>query len=347
MMEPEWVDLRSDTVSHPTPEMWEAMANAEVGDDVYGEDPTVKRLQDMAAERVGKEAALFVPSGTMGNLASILAHCQRGEEAIIGHLGHAYIFEAGGFASLGGVQPRVIPNQADGTLVPEDIVAAIRTEDAHFPKTRLICLENTHNICGGNPITLSYTNQVGEIAREHDLCLHLDGARIFNAAAALGVSAEELAGPADSITFCLSKGLCAPVGSLICGSRDFIYRAHRMRKQLGGGMRQAGVIAAAGVVALTSMTERLHEDHERAARLGEVLRGLAWVEVEGGSPATNMIFMRTTDDAPMDDNRLLEHFRERGIRLGTPRAGRFRLVFHYWIDDIALERVIDAFQSVA
>ena len=256
------IDLRSDTVTPPTEEMRAAMAKAPLGDDVYGEDPTVNTLQAMAAAMLGKEAGLFVPSGTMGNLASILAHCNRGDEIILGNLAHTFLYEAGGMAALGGVHPHTIPNQPDGTLDPDDIRAAIRADDAHLPPTRLITLENTHNRCGGAALSVAYTRSIGELAAEHGLILHLDGARIFNAAAVLGVSPAELTAPADSVTFCLSKGLCAPVGSVICGSQDFIRKAHRIRKQLGGGMRQAGVLAAAGIVALESIVPRLAEDHQ-------------------------------------------------------------------------------------
>ncbi|OQX60874.1 MAG: low-specificity L-threonine aldolase [Anaerolinea sp. 4484_236] len=247
------IDLRSDTVTKPTPEMREAMATAKVGDDVYKEDPTVNRLEEMSAALLGKEAGLFLPSGTMGNLAAILAHCGRGDEIILGNLAHTFLFEAGGIAALGGVHPHTIPNQPNGTLRLEDIENAIRPDDVHFPTTRLITLENTHNRCGGTPLTAEYTQQVGDLAKKKGLKLHLDGARIFNASAALGVEPAQLSAPADSVTFCLSKGLAAPVGSVLCGSVGFIARARRMRKQLGGGMRQAGIIASAGIVALETV----------------------------------------------------------------------------------------------
>ena len=269
------VDLRSDTVTQPTPEMREAMARAEVGDDVMGEDPTVNRLEAMAAEKMGKEAGMFVPSGTMGNLSAVLAHCGRGDEIILGNLAHTFLFEAGGTAALGGVHSFTIPNQPDGSLRLEDIRAAIRPDDPHDPVSRLILLENTHNRCGGTVLAPDYLAQVGAFARETGLLLHIDGARIFNAAAALGVPVSTLTAEADSVTFCLSKGLCAPVGSVLCGSRKFIYRARRIRKQLGGGMRQAGVLAAAGVIALEKMTSRLSEDHRRARALADGLAGVA------------------------------------------------------------------------
>ncbi len=339
------IDLRSDTVTQPTPAMREAMARAEVGDDVYGEDPTVNRLEEMAAALVGKEAGLFVPSGTMGNLAAILAHCQRGDEVILGHLAHIFLYEAGGMAALGGVHPHPIPNQPDGTLALEEVRAAIRPDDVHQPPTRLITLENTHNRCGGAALTVEYTRAVGDLAREHGLRLHLDGARLFNAAVALGVEPAALTEPVDSVTFCLSKGLCAPVGSVLCGSRAFIERARRIRKQLGGGMRQAGVLAAAGIVALETVLPRLGEDHIRARALAEGLRIIPGLVVEG-EPATNMVYLHLTDDLSLDAAQVAERLQLRGVRVGVVGPRRFRLVTHYWIDNDAVLRAVDAFGEV-
>jgi threonine aldolase len=336
------VDLRSDTVTHPTPAMREAMARAEVGDDVFGEDPTVNRLEAMAAERMGKEAALFVPSGTMGNLASILAHCGRGDEVILGDKAHTFLYEAGGVAALGGVHPRTIPNADDGTLSLEAIEGAIRSDDVHFPTTRLICLENTHNRCGGAALPPAYMKQVGELARRRGLMLHLDGARIFNASAAAKVPAQQLADPADSVTFCLSKALCAPVGSLICGEGGFIVRARRIRKQLGGGMRQAGVLAAAGVVALETMVDRLAEDHARAARLANGLRAIPGIRLHVGTPQTNMVYFDLSDDAPLDGEGLALRVRGRGVWIKPSAPRRFRLVTHYWVDDEGVDRALEA-----
>jgi threonine aldolase len=331
------IDLRSDTVTQPTPAMRQAMAAAEVGDDVYGEDPSVNRLQEMAAERMGKEAALFVPSGTMGNLASILAHCQRGDEVILGNRAHIYLFEAGGISALGGVMPHPLPNQSDGTMDVEEVEAAIRPDDAHYPRTRVIALENTHNRCFGAALSAEYTQEIADLAQRHGLSLHLDGARIFNAAASLGVTAQKLAGPVDSVTFCLSKGLCAPVGSVICGERDFIHRAHRLRKQLGGGMRQAGVLAAAGIVALETMVDRLGEDHQRALYLAGKLSQLPGVEVENNPPVSNIIYLRLTRRARVGPDKLARELEAKGIKI-SPRES-MRLVLHYWIDDQAVERV--------
>lgn len=342
----DYVDLRSDTVTIPTPAMRAAMAEAHVGDDVYGEDPTINRLQELAASMIGKEAALFVPSGTMGNLAAVLSHCGRGDEVILGNLSHTFLYEAGGISALGGVHSYQIPNQPDGTLALEDLRAAIRPVDPHHPISRLIILENTHNRCGGVPITLEYTQSVGALAHELDVKLHLDGARLFNAAASLGVSAAMLAGPADSITFCLSKGLSAPVGSVLCGTGDFIQQAKRIRKQLGGGMRQAGVLAAAGIVALETMVERLSEDHARSKNLATGLANLPGLLLENEQPQTNMVFLSLTREVPYDAYRIRDLLLGYGVRVGVVGERRFRLVTHYWIDDAGVEQAILAFRKV-
>ncbi len=342
----EFVDLRSDTVTWPTAEMREAMAKAEVGDDVYGEDPMVNRLQEMAAEMMGMEAGLFVPSGTMGNLAAVLAHCQRGDEVILGKQSHTFLFEAGGISALGGVHSAQLPNQPDGSLALEDIEQAIRPDDPHDPISRLICLENTHNRCGGTYQTPGYVRQVVEFAHAHGLKVHVDGARIFNAAVAQGVSARELVAGVDSVTFCLSKGLCAPVGSVLCGSREFIRKAHRVRKMLGGGMRQAGVLAAAGIVALQNMVNRLGEDHARARRLAEGLRANRWLRFAGEGPATNMVFFHLAEEVPFSAQEVAARLREHGVLVGAVGARQFRAVTHYWVDDEGIERAIAAFAEV-
>ncbi len=341
-----FIDLRSDTVTEPTPAMREAMARAEVGDDVYGEDPTVNRLQAMAAELMSKEAALFVPSGTMGNLASILAHCQRGDEVIVGDKAHTFLYEAGGISALGGIHSCQLPNQADGSIALEHLQAAIRPKDIHQPPTRLIALENTHNRCGGVVLSPKYCQEVGEFAKERGILTHLDGARIFNAAVALGIPAKDLAAPFDSVTFCLSKALCAPVGSLICGSQSFIERVRRVRKQLGGGMRQAGVLAAAGIVALETMVDRLADDHARAKRLAEKLRDAPGLILESGSPDTNMIFAQLESASPLTTKQVCDALRERGVLVGAIEPHRFRIVVHYWIDDAAVEITAKAFHEV-
>jgi threonine aldolase len=341
-----FIDLRSDTVSHPTPAMREAMANARVGDDVYQEDPTINQLQALAAEMLGKEAGLFVPSGTMGNLAAILAHCGRGDEAILGDRAHTFLYEAGGASALGGVHVHTVPNQVDGTIHLDDLRGAIRPDDPHFPTSRLVVLENTHNRCGGVSISLDYTQTVGEFAREQGLVFHLDGARIFNAAVDLGVSPADLVEPVDSITFCLSKGLSAPVGSVLCGSEKFIYRAHRIRKQLGGGMRQGGILAAAGIVALETMIERLADDHARAQRLAAGLSEVPGVLLDPGTPYTNMVFIALKDEVPLNARQISDGLKARGVLAGVVGPRRFRLVTHYWIDDEAVDRAVRVFQEV-
>ena len=343
----EFIDLRSDTVTHPTPAMREAMAKAPVGDDVYGEDPTVNRLQEMAAARMDQEAGLFVSSGTMGNLAAILAHCGRGDEAILGNKAHTFYFEAGGISALGGVHSYQLPNQPDGSLAIEDIRAALRDPaDPHYPISRLVALENTHNRCGGTFQTPEYTRQVSDFAHAHGLVVHLDGARIFNAAVAQGIPAKELAAPVDSVTFCLSKGLCAPVGSVLCGSKEFIARAHRIRKQLGGGMRQAGILAAAGIVALETMVVRLAEDHARAKKLADGLKQVRGLVVDAGSPATNMVFLSLAEEVSLSAGQVEEKMNAFGVRISAISERRFRLVTHYWIDDAGVEKTIAAFRQV-
>jgi len=340
------IDLRSDTVTQPTPEMREAMAEAEVGDDVYRDDPTVNRLEELAADMLGKDAAIFVPSGTMGNLIALMVHCQRGDEAIVGEKSHIYLNEAGGMSALGGIQPCAVRNQNDGTLALQDILASIRTEDVHHPITRLICLENTQNICGGIPLTADYTNRVAEVARTNNLSLHIDGARIFNAATALNVSVKELVAPADSVMFCLSKGLASPIGSMLVGTTSFIARARHLRKMLGGGMRQVGVLAAAGLISLEKMTKRLGEDHARAKKLAEGLNQVEGLILDPGSPSTNMIYMNLSDEVRLDANQITERMKKQGILLDPDGVRRFRLVTHYRVDDHAVEKLIQAFNQV-
>ena len=329
------VDMRSDTITRPTPAMRRAMAEAEVGDDVFGEDPTVNRLEEMAAERLGKEAALFVASGTMGNLVSLLAHCGRGDEVILGDQAHTFLYEQGGMAALGGIHPHTLPNQPDGTLDLQQIEAAIRPDNVHDPRTRLIALENTHNRCWGSPLSMAYMREVGALARRRGLKVHVDGARLFNAAIALGVEARELVADADSVTFCLSKGLAAPVGSVICGRRDFIAEARRARKVVGGGMRQAGVLAAAGIVALTQMVERLAEDHAHARRLAEGLAELPGVCIDPARVRTNIVYFEVTRPE-LTAAELVERVGAEGVRvlpLG-PRLVRAVLNYHVSADDV-------------
>jgi len=338
------IDLRSDTITHPTPEMRQAMAQAEVGDDVYGEDPTVNKLEARSAELMGKEAGLFVASGTMGNLVALLVHCGRGDEIILGDQAHTFVYEAGGSAALGGIHPHIIKNQPDGTLLLQDILAAIRGDDVHLPRTRLICLENTHNRCAGSPLSAAYTQSVGELARAHGLKFHIDGARIFNAATALGVPPKELTAPADSITFCLSKALCAPVGSVLCGSREFINEARRARKIVGGGMRQAGVLAAAGLIALEQIVPRLGQDHANAKKLAEGIAAIPGLTVE--PVHTNIVYFRLSPQAQLGDEQLIAQLAERHVKLLALGVHRFRAVMHYWIDSDDIDAATIALRDV-
>jgi threonine aldolase len=341
----EIIDLRSDTVTLPTPAMREAISRAEVGDDVFGEDPTINRLEAMTAERLGKEAALLVVSGTMGNITSVLTHCGRGEEVILGDSSHIFLNEAGGISALGGVFPHTVPNRPDGTMRLDEIEAAIRGENIHFPRTRLICLENTHNRCYGAALMPEYTAAVVALAKSRELLVHLDGARIFNAAAALGVDVRELTRGVDSVNVCLSKGLCAPVGSVICGSGEFIARARRIRKMLGGGMRQAGIIAAAGIVALKSMVDRLAEDHLLARRLAEGIAGIPGLGTELGRVQTNILYLDLIDRRFSDDE-FMALLEKRGVRLSHPGPGRFRMLTHNGIGAAEIDAALAALRSV-
>ncbi len=343
----DWIDLRSDTVTWPTPAMREAMARATVGDDVYGEDPTITELEARSAELTGKEACLFVASGTMGNLVATLTHCQRGDEVILGDKAHMFINEAGGMAALGGVHPYPVPNRTDGGLEMEAVQAALRDPaNLHHPRSRLVALENTHNLCGGVAVPLEHMRQVADWAHEHGLAVHLDGARLFNAAVALGVPAREVCAPVDSVMFCLSKGLGAPVGSLLCGSAAFIAEARRWRKMVGGGMRQAGVLAAAGLVALDEVLPRLAEDHRRARQLAQGLQALPGVQLDFGLPQTNMVYFTLTQDVPLDAAEVARRLEAYRIKVDVEGPRRFRLVTHLWIDDQAVETVVQAFREV-
>jgi threonine aldolase len=329
------VDLRSDTVTRPTREMRRVMAEAEVGDDVYGEDPTVNRLETMAAEILGMEAALFVGSGTLGNLLALLAHCERGDEYIAGQTAHTYRWEGGGGAVFGGIQPQPLPFLPDGTLDLAEVEAAIKPDDSHYARTRLICLENTQE---GKPVPLPYIEKAALLARRRSLGLHLDGARVFNAAVALQVPATEITRHFDTVSFCLSKGLGAPVGSVLCGRKELVARARRWRKVAGGGMRQAGILAAAGIFALQRNVERLAEDHENARLLSQGLQGVEGITV---SPArTNMVFLSMKPD---DADGVRLHLRKAGILI---REGeRVRLVTHLDVTPGDVERVVTAFRS--
>ncbi len=340
------VDLRSDTVTLPTEAMRAAMAQAELGDDVFGEDPTVNRLQELAAERMGMEAALFVPSGTMANLVSALTHCGRGEEAIVGNLAHMFLYEAGGMAAVGGIHPHAITNRPDGTLALDEIRNAIRSDNVHFPRTRLICLENTHNRCEGAVLGPDYLQSVVTLAREKSIRVHLDGARIFHAAITLGMDVRQLTLGLDSVSFCLSKGLSAPAGSLACGSKAFVAEARRQRKVLGGGMRQAGVLAAAGIVALEQMVDRLSEDHDNARRLAAGIESIRGLRPAPARPQSNMVYAEWLDPTTTAEQ-LLAETQWRGLRFLVTSPCRFRMVTHYGITAADIDQTLRILAEVA
>jgi threonine aldolase len=335
------IDLRSDTVTLPTPAMREAMARAEVGDDVYGEDPTVNRLEAMAAERLGKQAALLVVSGTMGNLVAMLTHCGRGDEVILGTLSHTFLYEAGGSATLGGIHHWALPNQADGTLDLAQIEGAIRPDNIHAPRTRLICLENTHNRCGGAVLSPDYCDAVGALAQKHGLAVHLDGARLFNAAVALGLKVRELVRSVDSVTFCLSKGLSAPVGAMLCGEVGFIAEARRWRKAVGGGMRQCGILAAAGVVALEQMVNRLADDHANATSLAQGIAQIPGLGVDLDTVQSDIVIFQVTAEH-LTAAQLVAALLERGVKMSAISATRIRAVTHYGIESADIEATLHA-----
>ncbi|MCO5246248.1 MAG: low-specificity L-threonine aldolase [Anaerolineae bacterium] len=329
------IDLRSDTVTKPTPAMRQAMYDAEVGDDVLGDDPTVQRLEELAAARLNKEAGLFVASGTMGNLVCLLTHCGRGDEVILGDQAHTYVYEQGGSSALGGIHPRPLPNRPDGSIDLAVMEAAIRGADIHFPRTRLITLENTHNRCGGAVLPVATMQATGALARKHGLAFHLDGARLFNAAVALNVDVAELVAPCDSVTFCLSKGLGAPVGSVVVGSHAFIEEARRARKIVGGGMRQAGVIAAAGIVALTQMVERLADDHANAHRFADAIAGVPGISLDPASVQSNIVIFEV-DHPTVSPEQLVDELWEQGVWTFAIGGKRVRAVtnYHVSVDDI-------------
>ena len=322
-----------------------AITNAKLGDDVLDEDPTVHELEKISCEITGKEAALFVPSGTMANLTAVLAHCERGDEVILGDQAHTFLYEAGGISSLGGIHSHQLKNQDDGTLALDDIRNAIRTENVHFPRTRLICLENTHNRCFGFPLHLDYLHSVRSIADENALKLHVDGARLFNAAVALGIAVEELCGPVDSTTFCLSKGLSAPVGSLVCGNTDFIYKVKRLRKVLGGGMRQAGILAAAGIEALETMVDQLALDHHHAKVLADGLSSVDGLHCNPEFVPTNIVYF-LLERENITGQELVSVMEKNGIQFFELSPKRFRLVTHAGIEEKDVFKTIEIFRRV-
>lgn len=330
------IDLRSDTVTLPTPEMYQAMVAAELGDDVYGEDPTVTRLEKLAAARVGKEAALFVPTGTMGNEVAVMTHARRGDEVIVDVGSHIYDAEVGGLAVLAGVQARPLAGRL-GRLDPAVVEAAVRPDDVHFPRTGLLCLEDPHNGAGGTVAPPDALAELAEVAHRHGFPVHLDGARLFNAAVALGIPAAQLAAPVDSVMFCLSKGLCAPAGSMLAGSAAFIAEARRNRKLMGGGMRQVGVLAAAGIVALESMVDRLADDHVNARRLAEGLAALPGLGVDLAAVQTNMVY---ADTEPGAAAAVVAALAAGGVLINAVGPSRVRFVTHHGVDAAAIERTL-------
>jgi threonine aldolase len=335
------IDLRSDTVTWPTDQMRQAMANARVGDDVYGDDPTVIELETLAAKLTGKEAALLVPSGTFGNQLALFTHCPRGSEVILDENCHIVQHEAGGASVIAGVQLRTVATQ-HGCLNAKEVATRIRGNDIHYPPTSLVCLENAHS--NGRVFPLHEMDEAVGAARSAGIPVHLDGARLFNAAVALGVPAARIAQRADSVMFCLSKGLCAPVGSMLAGSKEFIDKARRKRKILGGGMRQAGVIAAAGLLALGPMRERLAEDHKHAKSLAESLAKLPGVVVDADAVDIDMVYF-TMSPAP-DPGKFVAHMKSRGILVNPPEGGKLRFVCHYWIRDEHLPLILEAMSSI-
>lgn len=334
----EYIDLRSDTVTLPTQEMREAMLTAEVGDDVYEEDPTVKKLEEMAADIMGKEAALFVTSGTQGNQVCVMTHTQPGDEIILEQRSHIITYEVGGIGYMAGVQAQLIPGER-GIMEPGAIEAAIREDDIHMPKTGLICVENTHNRAGGTVIPLETLKQTYEVAQKYSIPVHMDGARIFNAATYLKVPVKEIARYADSIMFCLSKGLCAPVGSMVVGSKEFIRRARKFRKMMGGGLRQAGFLAAAGIIALEKMSKRLQEDHDNARNLAEGLSAISGIYIDMDTVQTNIVICDLSE-INMTAQDLSQRLLKNGVKVNGGSGTSIRFVTHNGIEKHHVEKTI-------
>ena len=339
-----YIDLRSDTVTQPTKEMRDSIYHAQVGDDVYYEDPTINRLEEMAANILGKEAALFVTSGTQGNQICVMSHTHPGDEIILEEKCHIISYEVGGIGRLAGVQAKLLHGNK-GIMDPEDIEAAIRDDDIHNPKTSLICLENTHNRAGGTVIPIDTLKKTYEIAKEHEIPVHMDGARIFNAATYLQLPAKEIAKYTDSVMFCLSKGLCAPVGSLVVGTRDFIQKARKYRKMLGGGLRQGGFLAAAGIVALEKMTRRLKEDHDNAKLLAEGLSQIPGITIDMETVQTNIIICDISG-LGLNGNEFSKRLYEKGIKINGGNTGIVRFVTHYWVGKEEIKTTLDAVHSI-
>jgi threonine aldolase len=339
------VDLRSDTVTLPTEEMLEAIRHAKLGDDVYGEDPTVNELEALAAERMGMEAAVLMPSGTMANLVSLMSNAKRGDLVILEAEAHMYWYEVGGISAIAGLLPWPLKSKF-GMLDPLDVEAAIRPKNVHFPEPTLVCVENTHNRHGGTVAKPEQVRDVGEVARAHNMRLYMDGARIFNAAVALGVDVKEFTRHVDNLMFCLSKGLSCPVGSLVVGSKDFVERARKNRKVLGGGMRQAGIIAAAGIVALDKMVYRLADDHRNARFLAEGCAKVDGLRVDLARVQSNMVVLDVSG-VSADEMVFCSKLKEKDVLAGSVGKGRIRLVTHYGIDRADVERALDVIREVA
>ena len=340
------IDLRSDTVTLPTNEMKQFIMDSPLGDDVYGEDPSVNLLQKKIAKIFNKESALFVPSGTMANLISVLTHCNRGDEVILGNKSHIFFYEAGGISAFGGVHSHQINNNDDGTININDIENAIRKKgDDHFPKTKLICLENTHNACYGSPINTDFFNEVKNLAKKNNIPIHLDGARIFNAAIALNKSVDELTKDCDSVSCCLSKGLSAPVGSVILGSKNFISKAKSLRKALGGGMRQAGLIASAGIFSLDHMINRIKDDHSNAKILASKLNLIKNLEINLNKVQTNIIFIYNRDKT-LSNQDLVLSLEKNNIKIDYKGNSKFRLVTHSGFRKEDINTVIKVFRKI-
>jgi len=339
-----YIDLRSDTVTRPTQEMREAMYRAEVGDDVYGDDPTINKLEALVAEEMGKEAALFVASGTMGNQVSVMTHTNRGDEIILEEKSHIYSYEVAGVAYLSGVQTALIKGN-DGVMDPEEVEAGIRQQNIHFPVTSLICMENTHNRAGGMVIPLENMEGIHEVGIRHNIPVHLDGARIYNAATYLGVEAKEIARHCETVNVCLSKGLCAPVGSVIAGSREFVDKARKYRKMLGGGMRQAGILAAAGIVAIEKMSKNLQKDHDNAKLLAEGLNAIEGISVNLEKVQTNLIMVDFTGTG-LNGNQIAEKLKNYGILINGSPAYVFRFATHYYVEKEDIKKVVDTVNKI-
>ena len=339
------IDLRSDTVTLPSKEVRKALMSAKLGDDVFQEDPTVNLLEKKAAQLSGKQSALLVPSGTMGNLISFLVHCPRGTEAILGDQSHTFTYEAGGISAFGGIHSNQLKNEEDGSIKIDSIKNAIRIDNIHFPRTSLISLENTHNKCYGNPISKNYMDMVSNLAKENNIKLHIDGARIFNATVALNTTLSDLVQNIDSITFCLSKGLACPIGSIVCGSEDFIYEARRMRKALGGGMRQAGIIASAGLVALENIVTQTQDDHINAKKLSEGIKSIEGLDIDLDKVQTNILYCKL-NTSKISPEVFLEKAKEKGILFFQYPAGQYRLVTHYGISSDDIDYVISSFKNI-